>query len=126
MSPQRDTLRIDKWLWHARFFKTRSLAARVVSEGKLRINGARVSKPAAQVGAGDTLTFRQAREQRVIRIEALGTRRGPAPEARALYEDLQPPEPRPAPEQNPRYEGKGRPTKREGRILRAKLPPTLE
>ena len=64
-------LRIDKWLWQARFFKTRSLAAKAVSGG-LRVNGTSVSKPAFAVGPGDVLTFTQARAVRVIRIAALG------------------------------------------------------
>lgn len=83
-----DRIRIDKWLWQARFFKTRSLAAEVVTEGRLRLNGARMGKPGHAVGPGDVLTFPQAGQIRVIRILACGTRRGPAPEARALYDDL--------------------------------------
>lgn len=90
-------LRIDKWLFHARFFKTRSLAARVVSEGRVRVDGTPISKPSRMVCAGDTLTFPKDDSIRVIRIVALGTRRGPAPEARTLYEDLAPPE-RPSPD----------------------------
>lgn len=85
------TLRLDKWLWQARFFKTRTLAAKVVSGGQVRVNSARVVKPAAQVGPGDTLTFQQERVIRVVRIVNLGVRRGPAPEAEALYDDLTPP-----------------------------------
>lgn len=111
-------LRIDKWLWHARFFKTRSLAAKKVASA-LRVNGQPVAKPAFMVGPGDTLTFSQEKEVRVIRIEALGTRRGPAPEAQALYTDLDPPKPRPRDPMVPRYEGKGRPTKRDRRVMDA-------
>ncbi|SIO03439.1 RNA-binding S4 domain-containing protein [Vannielia litorea] len=87
-----DSLRIDKWLFHARFFKTRSLAAKLVSDGKLRVDGTPISKPSRLVAPGDTLTFPKDSHIRVIRIVALGIRRGPAPEARALYEDLAPPE----------------------------------
>jgi len=83
-----DRIRIDKWLWQARFFKTRSLAAGVVTKGQLRLNGARMAKPGRTVGQGDVLTFSQAREIRVVRILACGTRRGPADEARGLYLDL--------------------------------------
>jgi ribosome-associated heat shock protein Hsp15 len=86
----KDRIRIDKWLWQARFFKTRSLAAGVVTAGHLRVNGDRTAKPGRAVGPGDVLTFRQAGEIRVIRILACGTRRGPAPEARLLYEDIAP------------------------------------
>ena len=85
------TLRLDKWLWHARFAKSRSLAAKLVSETGVRVNGTRASKSAAAVRPGDVLTFVQGRHVRVIRILALGTRRGPAPEAQALYDDLDPP-----------------------------------
>lgn len=116
MSDER--LRLDKWLWHARFFKTRSLAAKAVAGGGLRINKVPVTKPAAQVKPDDVLTFPLGRHVRVIRIVALGTRRGPAPEAQALYEDLAPPEHQPRPEPTPvphRDPGSGRPTKKERR-----------
>jgi len=88
------SLRIDKWLWQARFFKTRSLAAKLVQSGKLRLNGDLISKPARYVSAGDVLTFPQALKIRVIKIVELGSRRGPAPEAQTLYADLSPPEPK--------------------------------
>ena len=81
-------IRIDKWLWHARFFKTRSLAAAIVAKGGLRINGVKTTKPGHSVGLGDVLTFRQDRQVRVIRVLAPGSRRGPAAEARLLYADL--------------------------------------
>jgi ribosome-associated heat shock protein Hsp15 len=110
-------LRVDKWLWHARFFKTRSLAAARVQAGTLRINGEPTQKRASTVAPGDVLTFSQGDQIRVIRVEALGARRGPAPEAQALYTDMSPPAPRPAdrPPENPSFEGKGRPTKRDRR-----------
>ncbi|MFV0512413.1 MAG: RNA-binding S4 domain-containing protein [Jhaorihella sp.] len=110
-------LRIDKWLWHARFFKTRSLAAKQVAAGHVRINGARALKPAQAVAPGDVLTFVQARQVRVVRIVDLGERRGPAPEAQALYADLSPdPDPsHSAP--NPGFDGGGRPTGRDRRQL---------
>lgn len=84
-------LRIDKWLWRARFFKTRSLAARAAAAG-FRLNGQRTDKPHQLVRPGDALTFRQGDSIRVIRVQSLGERRGPATEARALYEDLDAPE----------------------------------
>ncbi len=90
MSDGAAKLRIDKWLWQARFFKTRSLAAGVVTAGHLRVNGDKTAKPGRAVGPGDVLTFRHASEIRVVRILACGTRRGPAPEARLLYEDVTP------------------------------------
>ena len=84
----RATLRVDKWLWQARFFKTRALAAALAESGHLRINGQPTRKPGAGVGAGDVLTFPQGTRIRVIRILALGERRGPATEAQTLYLDL--------------------------------------
>ena len=108
-------LRIDKWLWQARFFKTRSLAAKQVSSGHVRLNGNRVQKPAQAVGPGDVLTFPQGRIVRVVRVEALGTRRGPAVEAQTLFADLT--EKKDAPPKNPGFEGKGRPTKKDRRAL---------
>jgi ribosome-associated heat shock protein Hsp15 len=81
-------LRLDKWLWQARFFKSRSLAAEVIAEGHVRVNGTRISRPGRDIGAGDTLTFPQANRIRVVRVQALGIRRGPAAEAQALYLDL--------------------------------------
>lgn len=123
-----DKLRLDKWLWQARFFKTRTLAAKVISAEGVRIDGTRVSKPGRLVSSGNVLTFVQARRVRVIRIVALGVRRGPAVEAQALYEDLSPPEPETGDSvpPNPGYEGKGRPTKRERRNLDLNRRRTLE
>lgn len=84
-------LRLDKWLWFARFFKSRSLAAKQVEAGAVRLAGAPVTKAHQAVKPGDVLTFAQGGHIRVIRIKALGSRRGPAPEAQSLYEDLAPP-----------------------------------
>ncbi|SLN35968.1 Heat shock protein 15 [Aquimixticola soesokkakensis] len=128
----RPTIRIDKWLWYARFFKTRSLATKLVSAGHVRVNAQRIAKPAFAVGAGDTLTFAQGNDIRVIRITACGERRGPAPEARMLYEDLDPPAEKPPKEErefiphNPAYEGKGRPTKKDRRNARLCGPDPLD
>lgn len=126
MSDELLKLRVDKWLWHARFFKTRSLAAKVVSGGKLRVNGQPVSKPAYAVSPQDVLTFPQAQTVRVIRIIGLGERRGPAPEAQALYDDLDPPKAREPDPQVPRFEGKGRPTKKDRRALQQSRKDLLE
>jgi ribosome-associated heat shock protein Hsp15 len=124
-APPRLTIRLDKWLWHARFFKTRSLATREVQAGHVRVNGQRVTKPATTVGQGDALTFAQGDHIRVVRVLAPGDRRGPAPEAQALYDDLSPPprpgEPKPAPTTAPGFDGNkfggGRPSKKDRRIL---------
>ncbi len=115
MSDPRPTIRLDKWLWHARFFKSRSIAAGVVTGGKVRVDSQPVSKPARAVGPGNVLTFVQADETKVVRILACGERRGPAPEAQALYEDLSPVvEKRPY---NPGGDRKGRPTKKDRRDM---------
>ena len=119
-------IRLDKWLWQARFFKTRTLAAREVAAGHVRVNGVRVVKPAQAVGMTDVLTFAQGARVRVVRIAALGTRRGPAPEAQALYDDLSEPEAEKIVPAAPRYEGKGRPTKRDRRKLDLNDPGALE
>lgn len=83
-----DRIRIDKWLWHARFYRTRPLAQRAAESGMLRLNGARVVKPSAAVGPGDVLTLPRGREVVAVRVVACGTRRGPAREALSLYEIL--------------------------------------
>lgn len=80
--------RLDKWLFHARFFKTRALAAAQIDKGRVRINGQRTQKPGHAVREGDVLTFAQADVIRVIRVLNLGVRRGPATEAQGLYADL--------------------------------------
>ncbi|MDF1718340.1 MAG: RNA-binding S4 domain-containing protein [Antarcticimicrobium sp.] len=108
-------LRLDKWLVHARFCKTRSVAAGLVTAGHVRVNGDRAQKPAQTVAPGDVLTLSQPRVVRVLRVEALGLRRGPADEARTLYTELS--ESRDETPPNPRFEGKGRPGKRERRAL---------
>ena len=93
--------RIDRWLWCARFFKTRALAARIVGAGRVRVNGARIVKPAFAVKPGDRLTFPQGRAIRVVSVRALAARRVPAPQAAALYDDASPPLPPPAETANP-------------------------
>src|SRR3546814_6707367 len=84
-------LRADKWLWQARFFKSRSLATQLCQAGKLRLSGFGVVKPHYRVKPGDVLTFPQARHIRVVKVLALGSRRGPAREAQDPSEDLSPP-----------------------------------
>ncbi len=108
-------IRLDKWLWHARFFKTRTLAAKVVSGAHVRVNGTKVTKPATTVTIGAVLTFPQADQIRVIKINALGARRGPASEAQSLYEDLSTPEDKTSQDQTPR--AGARPTKKDRRSL---------
>ena len=85
-----DRQRIDKWLWHARVVKTRSLAAKLVADGHVRLNGTRTLDPAKSVKPGDVLTVALERTVRVLKVIDLGARRGPASEAQTLYEDLSP------------------------------------
>ena len=85
-------IRLDKWLWHARFAKTRGLAAKLCENG-IRIDGTLVMKPGAAVRPGQVLTFALGRHVRVIELVAVGARRGPPEEARTLYRDLAPPTP---------------------------------
>jgi ribosome-associated heat shock protein Hsp15 len=87
------SVRADVWLWRARFCKTRSLAARLIGEGRVRVARGgevlRLDKPARLVKCGDTLVFALSGKVHAIRIEALGVRRGPAAEARGLYSEVE-------------------------------------
>ena len=81
-------IRIDKWLWHARFHKTRGLAQAAAVKGHIRLNGRRIEKASVEVRIGDTLTVPRGKEVVVVRVLGCGIRRGPATEAQALYEIL--------------------------------------
>lgn len=113
------TQRLDKWLWFARIVKSRTLAAAVITEGKVRVNRARVVKASQTVRPGDVLTIALRGRVQVLKVVAEGTRRGPSPEARQLYEDLS----SPAPDAGERGSaghrplGAGRPTKRDRRQI---------
>jgi len=111
-------LRLDKWLWYARFFKSRGTASRLCAAGRLRLNGAVINKAHHTTKIGDVLTFPQSRLIRVVKVLALATRRGPAPEARLLYEDLKPPcaASRPSSALEPAHPG-ARPSKRDRRAI---------
>ena len=78
--------RIDKWLFHARFYRTRALAQAAASAGKVRLNGVRVEKPGHSLKPGDVLTLGRGGEVLALRVLALADRRGPAAEAQRLYE----------------------------------------
>ena len=115
-------LRVDKWLWYARIFKTRTLAASSVKSGKVRVNQEKISSPSRGLVAGDVLTVTLARQIKILKVVELGTRRGPASEAQALYEDMSPPPVKRESSQKPakqavRDEGAGRPTKKERREI---------
>src|SRR6185295_5837271 len=119
--PGEDRQRIDKWLFFARVVKSRSLAAKLVQGGRVRINREKAEQAAHPVKVGDVLTITLERRVLVYRVVAAGTRRGPAEEARLLYEDVSqaasvvaaPSDPDAA----PREPGTGRPTKKERRDL---------
>ncbi|MDC8770776.1 RNA-binding S4 domain-containing protein [Roseateles albus] len=79
-------LRLDKWLWAARFFKTRSLAAEEIGRGRVQVNGL-VAKASRELKIGDLLKFRQGVVEREVQVRGLSHVRGPAPQAQALYEE---------------------------------------
>ena len=81
-----DKLRVDKWLWAARFYKTRSLATEEIAKGRVEVNGAEV-KPARELKPGDTVTLRQGPVTRTVVVKGLSGMRGPAPVAQQLYEE---------------------------------------
>ena len=112
-------VRLDRWLWAARFYKSRALAAEVCDGGKVEVNG-HTAKPHKLVRVADTIVFTHPAGPKEVKVLALSERRGPASEARLLYEDHSPPPPpresrpffAPPPVRPP---GFGRPTKRERR-----------
>ena len=118
-----DEQRLDKWLWFARMAKTRSLAQRLVAGGGVRLNRDRVTKSSHPVKLGDLVTVSLGKQLRLLKVTGFALRRGPAPEAALLYDDLAPP---PAKSAAPKKDltsaglpqreaGSGRPTKRERR-----------
>jgi ribosome-associated heat shock protein Hsp15 len=115
-----DTQRLDKWLWFARVLKSRTLAAQLVADGKVRVNRVRTTKPSQTVRAGDVLTVALRGRVVVLKVLAAGERRGPPAEAKRLYEDLSPPEPskpQSAAATAQRDQGTARPTKRDRRLI---------
>ena len=94
--PEPARQRLDKWLWFTRVVKSRSLAARLVTEGHVRVNSVRVETASKAVKPGDVVTVALERHVRVLKMLSGGERRGPAPEAQTLYEDLAPRPPRAA------------------------------
>ena len=120
------TQRLDKWLWSARFFKSRGLASKLLASGRLRLSGKLINKAHHLVRPGDILTFPQGPFIRVVKVLFLADRRGPAPEAQLLFEDLEPiEEQRQAQSAAAQFDspssgrdrGEGRPTKDERRAI---------
>lgn len=116
-------VRVDKWLWAARFFKTRSLASDAVGGGKVKLNGS-ATKPAREVKAGDRLEIHHGDTRWEVVVRALSEKRGPAPEARLLYEETadsiaarEAEQQRRKFTQEPAADLHGRPTKRDRRRL---------
>ena len=130
-------MRLDKWLWAARFFKTRSLAQQAVAAGRVQLNGER-TKPAHEVKAGDMVVVRVAEWRWEVRVKALSECRGPAEEARKLYDETEASSAERERRRDLRRWGtepaaalKGRPTKRDRRLLESMRhddaePPTRE
>lgn len=125
-APSVETQRLDRWLWCARFFKTRTLAARFVGAGNVRVTRndktVRAEKPSFPVREGDTLVFTRGERLRIIKVLARAVRRGPPREAQTLYADESPPPP--PREEKPtlpfdRERGAGRPTKKDRRAIDA-------
>jgi ribosome-associated heat shock protein Hsp15 len=81
-----DRVRLDKWLWAARFFKTRGLAGDEIGKGRVDVNG-QAAKASKELRVGDLVSLRQGEVQRTVEIKALGLQRGPAPVAQAMYEE---------------------------------------
>ena len=124
VSPDDNARRLDLWLWFARLFKSRTLATRFVQSGRLRVNNKVIKKAHHNLRVGDVLTFPKTDQVRVVKLLDVGLRRGPAPEAQALYEDLSPPAPKREYQKaggnlvaGIREPGSGRPTKQQRRAL---------
>ena len=83
---ERGAVRVDKWLWAARFFKTRSLAAEEIGKGRVQVNE-QTAKASREVRVGDLVTLRQGTVQRTVTVRGIGAQRGPAPVAQQLYEE---------------------------------------
>ena len=125
-----EKIRLDTWLWFARFYKSRSLSSKAILSGKLRVNSNRIIKPASKVKINDVLTINHVNTVRIIQIQSIGSRRGPASEAQALYNDLSPDvtaasKSKDVSEKSKKDTNK-RPTKKDRRILDKIVAKTLE
>ncbi len=116
--------RIDKWLWHARFFKTRSLAQKQVITGKIRVDREKISSPSRKVLIGNVLTITRERDIKIIEILDFADKRGPYSQAQLLYNDLSPPKPEKQKQEETvesmsRIHSDGRPTKHQRKQIMA-------
>lgn len=116
--------RIDKWLWHARFYKTRSIAQKQVSTGKIRVDREKISSPSRKVTTGNVLTITRERDIKIIEILAIADKRGPYSQAQLLYNDMSPPKPEKQKQEQTResmsrIQSEGRPTKHQRKQIMA-------
>jgi len=125
-----EKIRLDTWLWYARFYKSRSLSSKVILSGKVRVNSNKIIKPASKVKINDVLTINHVNAVRIIQIQSLGARRGPASEAQKLYKDLSGDATGSANNKNLSQKSKKdtnkRPTKKDRRLLDKIVTKTLE
>ena len=125
-----EKIRLDTWLWYARFYKSRSLSSKAILSGKVRVNSNKISKPASKVKINDVLTINHVTTVRIIQIQSLGARRGPASEAQKLYKDLSGDATGSANNKNLSQKSKKdtnkRPTKKDRRLLDKIVTKTLE
>ena len=125
-----EKIRLDTWLWYARFYRSRSLSSKAILGGKVRVNSNKIIKPASKVKINDVLTINHVNMVRVIQVQSLGSRRGPASEAQLLYKDLSEDITDPSNikhvSEKPKKETNKRPTKKDRRILDKIVTKTLE
>tara|TARA_B100000963_G_scaffold284183_1_gene252942 strand:+ start:92 stop:475 length:384 start_codon:yes stop_codon:yes gene_type:complete len=125
-----EKIRLDTWLWYARFYKSRSLSSKAILSGKVRVNSNKIIKPASKVKINDVLTINHVNTVRIIQIQSLGARRGPASEAQKLYKDLSGDATGSANNKNLSQKSKKdtnkRPTKKDRRLLDKIVTKTLE
>mgnify|MGYP001198022883 FL=1 len=125
-----EKIRLDTWLWYARFYKSRSLSSKAILSGKLRLNSNKIIKPASKVKINDVLTINHINMVRIIQVQSLGSRRGPASEAQKLYKDLLEDATGASNikyvSEEPKKDTNKRPTKKDRRILDKIVTKTLE
>ena len=125
-----EKIRLDTWLWYARFYKSRTLSSKAILSGKLRVNSDKIIKPASKVKINDVLTINHANMVRIIQVQSLGVRRGPASEAQKLYNDLSgniiDASKINSVTEKPKKETNKRPTKKDRRMLDKIVTKTLE